>query len=62
MKIVELDTGLFPDAPRVAEALATLEETSDITRLDAGALDPKDDTAWAEIASALLGADKIVTL
>ena len=27
MKIVEIDTGLFPDAPRVDTALTTLEPT-----------------------------------
>lgn len=62
MRIVELDTGLFPDAPRVAEAVATLDGEQEITRLDARDLDPKDSTAWEEIATAVLGADLIVTL
>ena len=62
MKIVEIDTGLFPDAPRVDTVLATLEPTHEVARFDARALDPNDDPAWEEIATAVLGADLIVTL
>jgi len=59
MNVVELQTGLFPDAARVEEALATLD---DVAKFDVSQLDPQDDAAWAEIASAVLGADLIVTL
>jgi len=62
MKIVEMTTGLFPDAPRVEDALATLKGAHDVERLDVSALDPKADSAWEEIATAVLGADLIVTL
>jgi hypothetical protein len=31
-------------------------------KLDVSALDPNDDSAWEEIATAVLGADLIVTL
>ena len=62
MKIVELDTGLFPDAPRVAASVTTLEGAHEVTRIDASKLDKNDDTAWEEIATAVLGADLIVTL
>ena len=62
MKIVELNTGLFPDAPRVEAALTGLGGAHDVVRVDTRPLDKNDDTAWAEIASAVLGADLIVTL
>jgi len=62
MKVVEITTGLFPDAARVAEAVATLEAKGEVARHDVRTLDPKDDAAWEEIASAVLGADLIVTL
>jgi hypothetical protein len=62
MKVVEMTTGLFPDAPRVEEAVATLTRTHDVEKLDVSALDPNDDSAWEEIATAVLGADLIVTL
>jgi hypothetical protein len=62
MKIVELNTGLFPDAPRVETALTTLDSAHDVARLDTRQLDTNDDTAWEEIATAVLGADLIVTL
>jgi len=62
MKLLELDTGLFPDAPRVDAAIATLATAAEVTRLDLSRLTPEDDTAWEEIATAVLGADLIVTL
>lgn len=62
MKIVEIDTGLFPDAARVDAALAALEDTREVARFDARGLDPNDDPAWEEIAMAVLRADLIVTL
>ena len=62
MKIVEMSTGLFPDAPRVEAALATLEGAHEVEKVDVSQLNPKDDTAWEEIATAVLGADLIVTL
>ncbi len=62
MKLVELKTGLFPDATRVAEAVTTLDGAHEVARIDASQLAPNDDAAWEEIASAVLGADLIVTL
>ena len=62
MKVVEMITGLFPDAPRVAAAVATLEGAQEVERVDVSQLDPNDDSAWEEIATAVLGADLIVTL
>jgi len=60
MKIVELKTGLFPDAERVAEALT--ETAHDIERHDLSNTGPGDAEAWARVAAAVLSADKVVTL
>jgi hypothetical protein len=62
MKVVELNTGLFPDAPRVDAALAALEGAHEVERIDVSELDTNDESAWEEIATAVLGADLIVTL
>ncbi len=62
MKVVQLNTGLFPDAERVEAGIKTLQSANDVETLDIAALDPKDDTAWEKIATAVLGADLIVTL
>lgn len=62
MKIVELTTGLFPDADRVGAAVSVLETAHEIERRDASALAPNDAAAWEEIARAVLGADLVVTL
>ena len=62
MKVVEMSTGLFPDAPRVEAALVTLEGVHEVEKFDVSQLDPKNDTAWEAIATAVLGADLIVTL
>ncbi|HCQ64936.1 MAG TPA: hypothetical protein DIU07_07100 [Rhodobacteraceae bacterium] len=62
MKIVELNTGLFPDGPRVDAAIATLNSAHEVEQIDARQLDKNDEPAWEAIASAVLGADLIVTL
>lgn len=62
MKIVELKTGLFPDAERVAEAVAETETAHDVERLDVSGTGSDDTGAWARVAEAILAADKVVTL
>jgi hypothetical protein len=62
MKIVELKTGLFPDAERVAEAVAQNETAHDIERHDVSGLAPDDAQSWAKVAEAVLSADMVVTL
>ena len=62
MKIVELNTGLFPDGARVDAALTALQSAHEVARVDTRQLDKNDETAWEEIATAVLGADLIVTL
>jgi len=62
MKIVELKTGLFPDAPRVAEAVSETETAHSVERHDVSGLSPDDGDAWAKVAEAVLAADMVVTL
>lgn len=62
MKIVELKTGLFPDAARVAEAVAEIETAHNVAHLDVSGLGPDDTDPWAEVAEAILSSDMVVTL
>jgi len=62
MKIVELKTGLFPDADRVAAAVTENETAHDVERQDVSGLAPDDGEGWAKVAEAVLSADMVVTL
>ncbi|GKY88426.1 hypothetical protein [Sinisalibacter aestuarii] len=62
MTILELTTGLFPDAARVDEAVETLRGTHTVERADTTGLAPDDSDGWAKVVRAILSADHIVTL
>ena len=62
MTIVELKTGLFPDAARVAAAVATLRDAHEVKEVDVAGLAADDGAAWAKVARAVLAADLVVTL
>ena len=62
MNVLELKTGLFPDADTVASAVKTLDGAQDVTRLDLTGLAPNDEDAWNDVAAKVLAADLIVTL
>lgn len=62
MTILELKTGLFPDAANVEAAVETLQGTLSVERADTSALQPDDADGWAAVARAILSADLIVTL
>ena len=62
MNILELKTGLFPDAGTVAGAVETLEGAHDVTRMDITGLSPDDEDAWGAVAAAVLAADMLITL
>lgn len=62
MKIVELKTGLFPDADRVAQAVTQNETAHEIERHDVTGLAPDDTQSWASLAEAVLSAEMVVTL
>ncbi len=61
-RVIELKTGLFPDAETVAAALAASAASVEVTRLDVSALAPEDREAWEKAAEAILAADLTVTL
>jgi hypothetical protein len=60
-RIVQLKTGLFPDAETVAAALAGTAGAT-VVRLDISELAAEDEEAWKRAAEAILGADLTVTL
>lgn len=62
MNILELDTGLFPDAPRVDEAIETLNGPHSVVRADVKGLAPDDEDGWTALARDILAADRVVTL
>ena len=60
-RILQLKTGLFPDAETVAAALAGTSGV-EVVRLDISGLAADDEQAWQEAVEAILGADLTVTL
>ncbi|MCT8970926.1 hypothetical protein [Microbaculum marinisediminis] len=62
MKILELQTGLFPDAALVAQAVETLHAGNAVEKADVTRLSRDDEHGWAEVARAILAADLVVTL
>ncbi|MDQ2089747.1 hypothetical protein [Marimonas arenosa] len=62
MKIVELKTGLFPDAGTVEAALAHLRGDQEVERKDLTGLTLESKDAWDDVAGAILAADLVVTL
>jgi len=61
-RIVELKTGLFPDAETVAAAIAANAARVEVIRIDVSELAPEDREAWEKAAEAILAADLTVTL
>ncbi len=61
-RIVELKTGLFPDAETVAAAIAANAARVEVIRIDVSELAPEDQEAWEKAAEAILAADLTVTL
>lgn len=61
-RIVELKTGLFPDAETVAAAIAANTARVEVIRIDVSELAPEDQEAWEKAAEAILAAGLTVTL
>jgi hypothetical protein len=61
-RVVEMKTGLFPDAETVATAVAACAAKVEVTRLDVAGLGLDDEAGWQRVAEVILGADLIVTL
>ncbi|WP_436640676.1 hypothetical protein [Microbaculum sp. FT89] len=62
MKMLELQTGLFPDAALVARAMETLHAGNAVEKADVTRLSSDDEDGWAEVARAILAADLVVTI
>ena len=60
--ILELNTGLFPDADTVAQAIATRQGNDRVIRLDVTGSQPDDTESWEAAAAAIISADLVVTL
>ncbi len=60
MQILELHTGLFPDAETIARALRTLEGEHRIERIDVSRAEMGDEV-WERAVRAILASDLVVT-
>lgn len=60
--ILELNTGLFPDAHTVAQSIQTRQGHDQVIHLDVSNLKADDTHSWNGAAAAILKADLIVTL
>jgi len=60
--ILELNTGLFPDAKTVAKAIRAREGHDRVNRLDVRGLQQDDTESWNAVAAAILSADLVVSV
>lgn len=60
MKILELDTGLFPDARTVVAALRRLEPAHSVVSIDLRRRDMEDE-AWDRVIAAILDSDLTIS-
>jgi len=61
-RVLELTTGLYPDATTVEAALGAGPADMQIVRVDVSGLAPEDEQGWAEAAEAVLSADLVVVI
>lgn len=61
MNILELNTGLFPDAQTVSAALRRMEAAHRVESIDLRRRDLTDE-AWDRVIDAILAADLTITL
>ncbi|HER25685.1 MAG TPA: hypothetical protein ENI69_01105 [Rhodospirillales bacterium] len=60
--ILELNTGLFPDAETVAKSIVTCDGRNQIIHLDVTGSQADDRESWEAAAAAIISADLVVTL
>jgi hypothetical protein len=60
MKILELNTGLFPDAQTVIAALRRMEAAHSVDAIDLRRRDMEDET-WDRVIDAILDSDLTIT-
>lgn len=61
MKILELNTGLFPDAQTVTAALRQMEAAHGVASIDIRRRDMEDE-AWDRVIEAILDSDLTITI
>lgn len=61
MKILELNTGLFPDAQTVAAALRQMEPAHRVESIDLRRRDMEDED-WDRVIAAILDSDLTITI
>ena len=61
MKILELNTGLFPDAQTVSAALRQMEPAHRVESIDLRRRDMEDE-AWDRVVDAILDSDPTITI
>ena len=63
MRILQLETGLFPDAEAVRQAIDVLKEGShEVSRVDLTAVAAEDDGTWDAVVQKIMAADKVATV
>jgi hypothetical protein len=65
MKILELNTGLFPDAQTVSAALRQLAPAHAVESIDVSAYPRRqglDEEAWDRVVAAILSSDLTITI
>ena len=61
MKILELNTGLFPDAQTVSAVLRQMEPAHRVDAIDLRRRDMEDE-AWERVIDAILDSDLTITI
>jgi hypothetical protein len=61
VKILELNTGLFPDAQTVSAALRQMEPAHRVESIDLRRRDMEDE-AWDRVVDAILDSDLTITI
>ena len=61
MKILQLETNLFPDSDTVKESIKFLEEENTVIRIDLGK-ENLDESDWDTVVKAILAAELTITV
>ena len=63
MRILQIESGLFPDEETIQKAIERLNEGEhDLSQIDISALKVEDNTAWDLVVKEILMADLVVTV
>ncbi|MEE2698678.1 MAG: hypothetical protein VX923_03170 [Pseudomonadota bacterium] len=63
MRILQIESGLFPDEETIHKAIERLNEGEhDLSQIDISALKVEDNTAWDLVVKEILMADLVVTV